>query len=371
MKFGMFYVLECPDGDYARAYREMFGQIQYAEELGFDSVWLAEHHGSSYGSMPSGAVAAAAVAKITSRIRIGLAVAILPFNNPVRTAEEYAMVDVISGGRLDLGVGRGYQPMEFKNLGLADKQQHSRAIFEESLDILIGLWENDRFSYNGTWYQLDDATITPKPIQSPRPPIYIAAISPTTFDLVDKYGLNIMVTPTLMDLAQLKTFVLDAKKKLVARGRDPLSLNFPMNWQMHLAPTEEEAFGRTADALGWYFNNVMALVPKGPSAPSGYEYMRDTAAAFEQMGGVDVRALKQAGIIMLGTPDEAITQLAQLRDDIGQQEVFCWMRIGGLADDKVRASMKLFAEDVMPHFPKDEVVVRSEISAAAEAPRAH
>ena len=129
MRFGLFYVLESPDGDHRRAYKEMLGQIEYAEELGFDSVWLAEHHGSAYGSLPSPAVAAAAIATMTERLRIGIAVSILPFSNPVRTAEDYAMVDVISNGRLDMGVGRGYQPREFAMLGLADQQQHSRAIF--------------------------------------------------------------------------------------------------------------------------------------------------------------------------------------------------------------------------------------------------
>lgn len=364
MKFGLFYVLESPDGDYQRAYKEMFGQIEYGEELGFDSVWLAEHHGSAYGSIPSAAVAHAAVAKITEKMRLGVAVSILPFNNPVRTAEDWAMVDVISGGRLEMGVGRGYQPMEFKNLGLADKQQHSREIFEESLEIIIGLWENERFSYEGKWFQLDDVEITPKPVQRPRPPITVAAISPTTFDLVDKYGLNVMVTPTLMDLESLKGFVLDAKKKLIASGRSPESLDFPMNWQIHLADTEEEAFVRPAEALDWYFNLVMDLVPKGANAPRGYEYMRDTAAAFEEAGGVDVAGLKEGGIIMLGTPDEAIEKIADLRDTIGQQQMFCWMRIGGLEDWKVRESMKKFAEEVMPHFPKDEIVIPDELKAA-------
>ncbi len=349
MRFGMFYVLESPDNDYARAYKEMFGQIEYAEELGFDSVWLAEHHGSQYGSMPSGAVAAASVAKITDRMRIGLAVSILPFNNPVRIAEDYAMVDVISGGRLDMGVGRGYQPREFKHLGLANQMAHSREIFEESLDILIGLWENETFSYQGKHFQLEDVRLTPRPIQKPRPPITVAAISPSTFELVGKYGLNVMVTPTLMSLDELKGFVLGAKKNLIASGIDPRSLNFPMNWQVHLAETEAEALSRPAAALDWYFNLVMKLVPKGPNA-QGYEYMANVAAEFEKAGGVNIQALREGGIIMLGTPQMMRDKLTELRNDIGQQQVFCWMRIGGLEDHKVRASMKLFAEEVMPHF---------------------
>ena len=116
MRFGVFYVLESPDDDYRRAWEEMLEQIEFAEQLGFDSVWLAEHHGSNYGTMPSPQVAAAAVASRTTRMRIGIAVSILPFDNPVRIAEDYAMVDVISNGRLDFGVGRGYQPHEVRML---------------------------------------------------------------------------------------------------------------------------------------------------------------------------------------------------------------------------------------------------------------
>jgi alkanesulfonate monooxygenase SsuD/methylene tetrahydromethanopterin reductase-like flavin-dependent oxidoreductase (luciferase family) len=297
----------------------MFGQIEYAEELGFDSVWLAEHHGSAYGSMPSPQLAMTSIAMITERMRIGLAVTILPFDNPVRTAEDFAMVDVISNGRLDLGVGRGYQPREFKMLGLGDKQQYSREIFEESLDILVGLWTNDTFSYNGKHYQLDDVSITPKPLQKPRPPLYVAAISPSTFELVRKYDMNVLVTPTLMSLDELKTFVLQAKKDLVEMGHDAAELNFPMNWQMHLAETEEEALSRPSEALDWYFNLVMKLVPKGPNAPKGYEYMANLAEAFEQAGGVSINDLRAGGIILLDTPEkvkekieEALERLAEV-----------------------------------------------------------
>ena len=103
-----------------------------------------------------------------------------------------------------------------------------------------------------------------------------------------------------------------------------------MNWQMHLAPTREEAEQRPAESLDWYFNLVMELVPKGPNAPKGYEFMRDLAAAFEQAGGVSVPALQEAGIIILDDPAGTADKIREVRDDIGQQEVFCWMRIGGL-----------------------------------------
>jgi alkanesulfonate monooxygenase SsuD/methylene tetrahydromethanopterin reductase-like flavin-dependent oxidoreductase (luciferase family) len=274
-------------------------------------------------------------------------------------------VDVISNGRLDLGVGRGYQPREFKMLGLADQQEHSREIFEEELEILIGLWENETFSYDGKFFQLDEVSITPRPIQQPRPPIYVAAISPPTFALVRKYNLNVLVTPTLMSLEELKGFVIQAKKDLIELGHDPTELNFPMNWQMHLAETEEEALTRPAEALEWYFNLVMKLVPKGPNAPKGYEYMANLADAFEQMGGVEIQALRDGGIILLDTPAKVAEKIEEVRTEIGQEEIFCWMRIGGLEDHKVRASMKLFAEEVMPQFHDKKPEIPDSLKAAA------
>lgn len=350
MKFGVFFVTESPDGDFKRAYDEMLDQVEYAEHLGFDTVWLAEHHGSTYGSMPSPQVMAAAVAERTKYMRIGLAVSILPFDNPVRVAEDYAMVDIISNGRLDFGVGRGYQPQEFGMLGLENVQEHSRAMFEESLDIILGLWTEERFSYQGKHYQIEDAELHPRPIQKPHPPIYVAAISPETFSLVAEKGLNILTTPTLMDIPTLKEFVLDAKKQMIKGGRDPMTVDFPMNWQIHLARTEEEAIERTRDALGWYFEKVMSVVPQGADVPATYEAYAEMAQAYKDAGGFPVEQLQEMGVIILGTPQRAIERISEVHDEIGQHHISCWFRIGGLENHKVKDSMKLFAEEVMPHF---------------------
>ena len=293
MKFGIFFVTETPDYDARRAYDEMLEQTEYAEHLGFDTVWLAEHHGSNYGSMPSGSVMAAAIAQRTRFIRIGMAVSILPFNNPVRIAEEYAMVDVLSHGRLDFGVGRGYQPREFAMLGLADKQAESREIFPESLDVILGLWTNERFSYDGKYYDIRRRASSPAVPAAPSP-IYVAAISPETFSLVAERGYNILVTPTLMTLPELKEHVIDAKRRLIERGRDPQSLDFPMNWQMHVAPTEEQALAETEDAFAWYFNEVMKHVPQGPNVPKTYERYAELAKAVEEGGGLPSRACSRA-----------------------------------------------------------------------------
>ena len=241
------------------------------------------------------------------------------------------MVDVISNGRLDMGVGRGYQPREFAMLGLADQQQHSRAIFSESLEVLIGLWENETFSYHGEHYQFDDVSLSPRPVQKPRPPIYVAAISPESFALVEKYGLNIMVTPTLMSLPELKENVIEAKKRLIKAGRAPESLNFPMNWQMHLAPTREEAEQRPVRVARLVLQPGDGARPEGPQRAEGLRvHARPRRRLRGRPGACRCPALQEAGIIILDDPTGAADKIREVRDDIGQQEVFCWMRIGGL-----------------------------------------
>jgi alkanesulfonate monooxygenase SsuD/methylene tetrahydromethanopterin reductase-like flavin-dependent oxidoreductase (luciferase family) len=357
LKFGVFFVAETPDGDYRRAYAEMLDQIEYAEYLGFDTVWLAEHHGSSYGSMPSPQVMAAAIAERTRYLRIGIAVSILPFDNPVRVAEDYAMVDVISNGRLDFGVGRGYQPREFNMLGLERSQGESRGLFEESLDIILGLWTEDRFTYQGKHFQIEDAELHPRPVQIPHPPVYVAAISPETFSLVAQKRLNLLITPTLMDLPTLKEFVREARAAMLEAGRDPYSLNFPLNWQIHLARTEEIAKERSRDAFGWYFDKVMSLVPQGAEVPATYEAYAEMAQVYADSGGFPIEKLQKMGTLILGTPEDAIRRIEEVYQEIGQHHVSCWFRIGGLEDARVKESMKLFAEEVMPRFRERPVHV--------------
>ncbi|WIX80965.1 LLM class flavin-dependent oxidoreductase [Amycolatopsis carbonis] len=370
MKFGVFYVLECRDHDFRRAYEEMLAQISYAEQLGFDEVWLAEHHGSDYGSMPSPQVAAAAVAERTSRMRIGIAVSNLTFDWPVRVAEDYAMVDVLSGGRLDFGAGRGYQPGEFHNMGVGDRQDVSREVFDEALEIVRGLWSKragEPFSFHGKHFDLTEVDCRPTPVQRPTPPIYVASISPETFHLAAAQGYNLLVTPTLMTLPELNRLVVDIKRSLITSGRDPLSLDFPMNWQVHLADTTEEALANVAEPLSWYYRHVLDLVPSGPRAPHTYERYAELVAASEEAGGPTLDGLRDAGVVYAGDPAGLVAEIETLYEETGLQHLICWMRIGGLAHEKVLRSLELFAEHVLPRFHDRPPVVpralRAEVAA--------
>src|SRR5262245_15689916 len=182
MKFGMFFLLQWPRERKTQdqVYGETLDQITLAEELGWDAVWIAEHHFSDYGICPNIAVLAAAAAARTKRIRIGSGIVVTPFHHPLRIAEDWAMVDLISGGRLNLGLGRGYQKVEYD--GFRIPQRESKERFQAALDVLNLAWQGEPFSYRGQFWQIDNVQTIPQPIQKPRPPIYVAAVSPESYD---------------------------------------------------------------------------------------------------------------------------------------------------------------------------------------------
>ncbi|WP_368680341.1 LLM class flavin-dependent oxidoreductase (plasmid) [Rhodococcus opacus] len=356
MKFGVFYVLEAPDGDYKKAWHRMLGQIEYAEELGYESVWLAEHHGSNYGSMPRLPIALSAIAQRTTTMRLGTAVTILPFSNPIRIAEDFAQVDLISNGRLEFGVGRAYQPLEYKAMGMPEKQPYSREIFNEALEIVHGLWNNERFSYEGKHFTVDDVECVPKPLQSPVP-TYVAASSPETFTMCAEKDLSILTAATLSPSEDLKPLIHQAKEIYARQGHALETINFPLLWITHVAPTLQEGKDRAASALTWYFDRLLSLVPQGEDAPQGYGPFAAAAKAYKEAGGFPVEDLNEAGNLMLGDPEFVIDRIADMRDSLGLQEIITWQQVGGMDDKYVRDSMRIFAEEVMPEFKGKPPVV--------------
>lgn len=346
MEFGVFYVLESPDGDYKRAYEEMLDQIEYAEELGFDAVWLAEHHSTAYGSIPSPQVALAAIAQRTKTMKIGSLISVLPLGNPIRIAEDYAMVDILSNGRLQFGVGRGYQPGEFKMLGV--DMEDTRGRFKEELEIIKGLWTNETFSYDGKYYQLDNVGIKPRPVQSP-PPIYVASISPETFDLVADMGLNLAATPTLSTLDELKLQLRDARKTLIEKGMKPEDINFPINLQVHVSDNAEVAYERTGKYFDWYFDYVPMLVPggKGEKTAKSYESYGEVV---KNMSNITFEQVRQAGTIHVDGAQSLIEEIEDMQEKFDLKHLSTWHRVGGMSDKLVRESMERMAKEVIPYF---------------------
>ena len=176
MKFGLMYDFRNPEPwrrPFPELYRATLDQIARVDELGYDNVWLTEHHFVDDGYNPSVLTAAAAIAARTSRIRIGSFVLLMPFHDPVRVAEDCAAVDIWSNGRFDFGVGQGYRAEEFAALCIPREERSAR--LAEGVDLIKRLWTEDRVSFAGRFSQVEGLTLSPKPVQKPHPPIWIGA----------------------------------------------------------------------------------------------------------------------------------------------------------------------------------------------------
>ena len=165
--------------------------MRWAEQLGFDSVWFTEHHFSRHGIVPASMTVLAYLAGVTTSIRLATAVAVLPFHNPIQLAEEAATVDLLSNGRLDLGVGRGYQWGEFHKFMSMDEATRR---FEEAMEVMTRAWTaTEPFDHRGEFWNFNDMTLHPKPVQTPHPPIWVAASRPASMDRVARHNWNLLI----------------------------------------------------------------------------------------------------------------------------------------------------------------------------------
>src|SRR5215510_3011321 len=182
VRFGTYYFLQVPPGaSDAEVIQREFEQMLFSEELGYDTVWLTEHHFTEYGISVSPMTLAAAIAARTQRVHIALAAAILPFHDPLRLAEEVAFVDLLSKGRLRVGIGRGNRPIEFA--GYRIPQEENRERFGEILEIMIQAWTRQKVSFHGKFFTIDGIPVIPKPYQKPHPPLMLVCVSPETIQM--------------------------------------------------------------------------------------------------------------------------------------------------------------------------------------------
>ena len=191
MNFGTFLLMQSPS---ARASQEIYARgveiAQTAETLGFRNVWLAEHHFSTYGYLSRPAQLATYIAARTSRLRVGTAVIVVPLHHPLVVAEEIATLDLLAGGRVDIGLGRGYQHYEFERFGL--ELSSSRARWEEAVDVILLALQGRPFTYDGKFFKIPETTVFPQPLQRPRPPIWITAQSPDSVEAAVRRGFNVL-----------------------------------------------------------------------------------------------------------------------------------------------------------------------------------
>jgi len=351
MRLGMLHLFENPVGitEHKIVKQQMELMIE-AERLGYDSVWPAEHHFSEYGYCGAPQVSLAAVAAKTSRLRLGTGVVVLPFHNPLRVAEDFAFLDLLSDGRVDFGVGRGYQPTEYQGFGLDPSE--SREIFDEGIRLIRQCWTEERVTFRGRFYQAEDLCVRPKPLQKPHPPIYMACLSPETFALAGRYGFDILcstvfgLTPEL-----LRQGMKEYKAERTAAGFDAEGGRVACLIQVYTAKTMDQARKEFADPIIWYYRTISKYVapPVGQAAVKGYEpYLdaRDLAAKVEFADLVDGPGM------VCGDPEHCTEKLIALAQEFGFDELLCWTRIGGLENRKVLGAMELLGGEIIPAVRK-------------------
>ena len=352
MRFGTYFFLQAPPAlAHPEVVQREIEQMVWTEELGFDSIWLTEHHFIEYGLSVSPAILATAAAMKTQRVRIGLAAAILPFHDPIRLAEELAIVDILSGGRIDVGVGRGNRPVEFE--GYRIPQIESRERFEETLAIMIRAWTQERFSFEGQHFNIPEVRVIPKPVQRPHPPLYIVCVSPDTIEATALRGLpmlnSILRGPIEQLVSQRDTYVKACKKG----GRSDAEIagllsRWGVSRHIHVAPTDAQARAEARDAEMWYQDALRRfLIPEHidrvhPLLQPGFRTLS------ERMGPITWEQLI-GETLAIGSPDTVAAKLEEMQR-LGVGEVLCWMNFGGLPQAQVRRSMELFAREVMPRF---------------------
>jgi alkanesulfonate monooxygenase SsuD/methylene tetrahydromethanopterin reductase-like flavin-dependent oxidoreductase (luciferase family) len=326
MKFGIFNI-----GDYhpesnkpiPEYYDQILEQVDWAEKLGYDSYWFGEHHFDFFGVVPAPPVMMAVAAKRTSKIRIGVAVALLPYHNPITIAEEYAMVDILSRGRLDFGVGRG-TPLELKGFGVTED---NRDKVVEALEVVKMGWRDGRIAFQGKYYNIPSVNLNVTPVQKPWPPLYFAALSPGSYEVAGEKGYPILGIPyaSCKDMADLKQKLTGYKELLAAHGHDPKEIDAVECFHTHVAMTEKEADKNGRAGLVPYLTARISIRPR------------------------DYDELYRQRMIMVGDPKQCAEHIEEVRV-AGSNYIIFLMNFATLEQEKILASMEIMAKEVLPKF---------------------
>jgi alkanesulfonate monooxygenase SsuD/methylene tetrahydromethanopterin reductase-like flavin-dependent oxidoreductase (luciferase family) len=346
VKFGLFFQApEAPGQSHAERYGEMLDLIALADSLGFDVAWLAElHFGGAFSLLSNPLMVVPVIAQRTRRIRIGTAVSLLPLHQPLGLAEQAATADLLSGGRLEFGVGRGSIPSQFHGFRVPVAQNRGR--FDEALEVIRLAWTKERFSYHGTYYQVEDVSVVPRPLQRPHPPIRVAVHSAESFAHIGDRGLPIYSGTTTTPLPQLREYMALYRDRLAAAGHawqpDQMALMLPV----HVADAGPAARDAMRPGVRKYYQNLEAIFSALPDSYADHlprlKIIRDTLANVPYEKFFRDQAV-------FGDTAEVIDRLQAAVEEFSLSQVICWFDQGSmLPRAEVERAMRRFAEQVMP-----------------------
>jgi natural product biosynthesis luciferase-like monooxygenase protein len=349
MEFGMLHLFENPINKTEREIiKEQMELMTAAESMGFDSTWPAEHHFSEYGFCGSPQLTLAAIAERTSRIRLGTGVVVLPFHHPLRVAEDFAFLDQLSDGRVSLGLGRGYQPLEYRGFGV--DQTASRQIFNEGVEIIRQAWTQERVNFKGTHYTIEDLEVRPHPFQKPTPPMYSAVLSPESFRMAGQSGMNLMMSAAFgATPEQAQTGILEYRAGREEAGLDPMGGKIACLLMVYVADSVDRAHKEFKDPVEWYYKTIAKYVANKGEVVKGYEMYSKTQKLATNL---TFEVLLGGTSMVCGDVDHCAERLSSLAKSYGFDELLIWTRLGGLDTKKVLRSMELLSDSVMPKVRK-------------------
>jgi len=338
MRFGAQYLptyVPALDGPVSEFYHRMLEQIELLDHLGFDDVWMTEHHFHEYGgTVPDPAVFLTAAASRTTRIRLGIGVVVLPLRNPVQVAETYAMLDILCHGRLEFGVARGSTPSEFTRFGLDYGESAARMI--EAMALVQQAWTAETVSFEGRFYKAAGVRVLPKPLQHPHPPVWVGvANSNDSFRWAGASGFHLMTLPYLYDPAELLPRIQLYREALAGAGHDPATREVLGKFHIYVAQSAAAA----RDEAGPYLANYYDIA----SAHRGGQM-----EGVESLRSYDTQLAR--GSIIAGDPAHCIAAIRSWVDRLGLTAITGNFYFGGMPPKLAVQSIRRFAEAVMPAF---------------------
>jgi alkanesulfonate monooxygenase SsuD/methylene tetrahydromethanopterin reductase-like flavin-dependent oxidoreductase (luciferase family) len=351
MQFGYFTLSDNHYADNRRSANQLVADILdealYAEEVGLNSAWIGEHHFSTLGVLSCPDLVLAQVAARTKRIRLAPAVTVLPLHHPIRVAEQWASLDLLSGGRVDFAAGRGYDRREYAPFHVSFEDNQS--IFEEGMEIVRQLWASDGpISHRGKHYRFDDVAITPRPVQRPIP-AYVASFSKPSIELAARLGCNLIVAPfaAAMTFGGLKQ-VHDLYSEACARHGNPPG-RLMCSYFLHLADTPAEQHAARVRQIRYYKECAAAAFPGDPkTAPPSYRCFLDIVDRLHKVGPEDLTE----NSVLLGSAAQ-ITDTLKKVEMAGIAEVILYVNVGLKPHPQVKDEMARFAAEVAPNFSDD------------------
>jgi alkanesulfonate monooxygenase SsuD/methylene tetrahydromethanopterin reductase-like flavin-dependent oxidoreductase (luciferase family) len=341
MKLGVLTLVDhYPDAMSAtERYAQIVEEAVYAEELGFDTFWIGEHHFSQY-ICPYPVPLLAAIASRTSRIRLGTGVALAPHHDPIRLAEDYAMLDVLSGGRVDLVLARGAFKAGFD--GFNQSMRESKPRLRESAEIIKGAWSQSPFSHEGEFRSVRDIDLQPRPVQSPYPPIWIGSTSVDSARWIADQRMHLSVANIFGPAVPMSPAVDAFRERLRENGEDPDEFLVSSGHHVYIGESTAQARSEFEPHYRAYCELIVRELTKGLSAKA-LESARAAGAPVEANSLFE----RLIGNAVVFGDDDAVNQINQLKAELGLDHYWAYFDLGGIDTPKLHASMERFASKVM------------------------